>query len=197
MASSICETSLSLLERLGKRDPQAWEDFSTKYTWMMRSWLGTWKISPGDIEDVLQDTCLQVFRNIHYFQHRGHGSFRAWLKEVSRICWLQVVRKSAHRAKLQNHELDLYELLSEETLWSIDSQIDLLIEQELFDHALALTRKLFSESIWNAYRLTALDGHSGAQAASLLGVSIDAVYKGRARFEAGFEQVLVELKQFN
>lgn len=194
MTSSICETSLSLIERLGSQEPRAWEDFATKYTWMMRRWLMAWNIPLHEVEDLLQDSCLRVFRNIHKFQHRGNGSFRAWLKETSRSCWLQVIRKSAYRARLEHKPLDLASLVSEETLWRIDHEIDLLIEEELFLLAISRTRKQFKESAWESYRLTVLEGNSGAFASQTLGISLDLVYKNKERFERRLEDELRSLR---
>jgi RNA polymerase sigma factor (sigma-70 family) len=194
MSSSVCETSLSLIERLGSQEPRAWEDFATKYTWMMRRWLTSWEIPVDEVEDLLQDSCLRVFRNIHKFQHRGNGSFRAWLKEVSRSCWLQVIRKSAYRARLEQKQLDLAVLISEETLWRIDHEIDLLIEQELFLLAISRTRKQFKELVWESYRLTVLEGSSGALVSQALGISLDLVYKNKERFERRLEDELRSLR---
>lgn len=194
MTSSICETSLSLIERLGSQEPRAWEDFATKYTWMMRRWLTSWEIPVHEVEDLLQDSCLRVFRNIHKFQHRGNGSFRAWLKEVSRSCWLQVIRKSAYRAKLEQKHLDLAALVSEETLWRIDHEIDLLIEEELFLLAISRTRKQFKELVWESYRVTVLEGSSGALASQKLGISLDLVYKNKERFERRLDDELRSLR---
>lgn len=41
-----------------------------------------------DGEDVLQDAFIKVFRQIHTFEYRGEGSFRAWLVQiVLRTLW--------------------------------------------------------------------------------------------------------------
>jgi RNA polymerase sigma-70 factor (ECF subfamily) len=161
---------------------------------MMRRWLTSWEIPVDEVEDLLQDSCLRVFRNIHKFQHRGNGSFRAWLKEVSRSCWLQVIRKSAYRARLEQKQLDLAVLISEETLWRIDHEIDLLIEQELFLLAISRTRKQFKELVWESYRLTVLEGSSGALVSQALGISLDLVYKNKERFERRLEDELRSLR---
>jgi RNA polymerase sigma factor (sigma-70 family) len=192
---SVIETSTTLLERLGQHDPKAWEDFATKYFWMMRRWLRSWEISTDDLEDILQESCLRVFRNIHKFQHQGQGSFRAWLKKVSRSCWLQVIRKSASDRRLAEFSQSVAKLTSEETFLSIDSHVDLLIEQDLFDHAILRTRRNFSVIIWNSYRLTALEGRSGAFASELLGISVASVYKNRERFEAGLDIELRTIRE--
>lgn len=197
MSISLPETSTTLLERLGRHEPKAWEDFATKYIWMIRRSLRSWNIPPEDVDDVLQDSCLRVFKNIHKYEHRGQGSFRAWLKEISRSCWLQAVRKSAYRARSESKVLDLTPYLAEETLCEIDTQIELLIEQDLFDFAIARTRKTFNELTWNAYRLAAIEGLSGEEISQQLGISINLVYKSKERFEKKFEQELRELRNLD
>ncbi|MFM8251849.1 MAG: RNA polymerase sigma factor [Planctomycetota bacterium] len=196
MASSPSETSTSLLQRLRRKEPRAWEDFATKYIWGMRQSLRSRSISPEDIDDVLQDSCLRVFRNIHKYRHQGHGSFRAWLKKVSRSCWLQAVRKSAYRARSQNKVLELSHYLAEETLASIDMQVELLIEQELFDFALARTRQHFNDQTWNVYRLAALAGLPSKEVAEMLGISVALAQKSKERFEKKLNQEIQAVRDF-
>lgn len=194
MTLPITETSISLLQRLGRQDPKAWEDFATKYIWVMRRSLRSWSISPEDVDDVLQDCCLRVFRNIHKYEHRGQGSFRAWLKEISRSCWLQAVRKSAYRARSQNKLLELSQYLAEETLSTIDMQIDLLIEQEFFDFALARTRRHFNEQTWSVYRLAVIEGRPSKEVALLLGISVALAQKSKERFRRKLNQEIQDLR---
>lgn len=197
MSTTNTETSTSLLQRLGQHEPQAWEDFATKYVWVMRSALRTLRIHPADIDDVLQDSCLRVFQNIHRYQHRGQGSFRAWLKAIARSCWLQAVRKSAYRARSECKVVDLTSNLSEEALGSIDMQIDLLIEQELLDFAIARTRSSFNELTWRTYQLAAIEQLSGKEVANLLGISVDSVYKNKERFETKLQEELQGLNNLD
>lgn len=195
--SSICETSTTFIRRLGNHEPRAWEDFATKYTWMMRRWFRSKEFDWVELDDILQDTCLRVFQNIHQFRSRGHGSFRAWLKEISRSCWLQAVRQSAYQARIRHQVYNLSHLVSEHILIAIDHQIDLLIEEELIDRALLRTRKLFNESTWNAFRLTVIEGHSGAEVSDQLGISRELVYKSKERFETAFNKELRILKDLD
>ena len=160
----------------------------------MRRWMRSWRIQRDEIEDIIQDTCLCVFVSFHTFERRGDGSFRAWLKQVSRSCWLQVVRRSAYKARVNNHCIDLDQLLSEETLSQMDTQIDMLIEHELFVHAIEKTRRRMGDTAWNAYRLTALEGQLGFDVSCNLGISVDMVYKRKKQFETGLEEELKSAK---
>jgi RNA polymerase sigma-70 factor, ECF subfamily len=188
------DTSTSLIRRLGNNEPRAWVDFGAKYTKIMRRWMRLWKIQREEIEDIIQDTCLCVFLNFHTFERRGNGSFRAWLKQISRSCWLQVVRRSAFKARVNNTSIDLDRLLSEETLSKMDTEIDMLIEHEFFVQALEKTRRRMGDEAWNAYRLTAIEGRLGFDASCNLGISVDMVYKRKKQFENGLHEELESLK---
>jgi RNA polymerase sigma factor (sigma-70 family) len=184
------DTATSFVVRLSHHDPQAWEDFAVHYSRMMRRWMKPWKIPVDEVEDILQDTYLRILGNVHRFRHRGPGTFRAWLKKVSRSCWLKVVQQSAFG---KHTSLDVEASLSEETMLSIDREIDLLIEKEYFQYALECTRRRVNSQLWDAYRLTAIEGRSGQEAAGILSVSVDVIYKSRSRFQERLAEALQEL----
>lgn len=185
------DTATSFVLRLSQSEPQAWEDFAVHYSRMMRTWMKPWKIPADDVEDILQDTYLRVLAGVQKFRHQGPGTFRTWLKRLSRSCWLKVVEQSAFR---QNISLDVEATLSEETMLSIDREIDALIEREYMQYVLDRTRRRVSKQIWEAYRLTALDGKVGEEAASQLGVSLEVIYKSKSRFIERLREELRELE---
>jgi len=185
------DTATSFVFRLSQSDPRAWEDFAVHYSRMMRKWMKPWKIPADDVDDILQDTYLRVLGSVSGFRHQGPGTFRAWLKRVSRSCWLKVVEQSAFR---RNVSLDVEASLSEETMISIDREIDMLIEREYLRYAVERTRRRVSKQVWEVYRLTALDGKAGEEVASELGVSLDVVYKSKSRFLERLKEELSELE---
>jgi RNA polymerase sigma-70 factor (ECF subfamily) len=190
----LLDTSTSFIQRLGQQDHSTWDQFATKYTWMMRRWMQSWNVPIHDVEDVLQETLLEVLESVHHFDHRGKGSFRAWLKKVSRNCWLQSVRQAIYRNRQTRVRFDLASCLSESTMQTIDTQIDELIEREAFDLAIIRTRSECNDTSWEAYRLMAFERLSGSQVAEMLGVTIDVVYKSKDRFERQLNAQLLALE---
>jgi hypothetical protein len=73
-------------------------------------------------------------------------------------------------------------------------QIELLIEQELFDFAIARVRQSFNELTWNAYRLGALEALPAKEVAQLLGISVAVAQKSKERFENMLKRELQELR---
>lgn len=160
----------------------------------MRKWMHSWNIPTSEVEDILQDTFVRVLQNVPDFDRQGTGTFRAWLKKISRNCWLQSVRKAYYRSAKMCCELDVADCLSESTLQFIDLQIHQLIEREVFDTAVQRTRQLCNEHSWNAYRLMMLDNLPGPRAAEILGLSIENTYKSKRRFEKQLKMQLMAIE---
>lgn len=149
----------------------------------MRRWMQAWNIPTAEVEDILQDTFIRVLQNVHNFERQGTGTFRIWLKRISRNCWLQSVRKAFCRSANSSRSFDLDACLAESTLQFIDTQINQLIEREALEVAIQRTRQICNDQSWEAYRLMMFDRHSGPQTAELLGLSLENAYKSKNRFE--------------
>ena len=76
-------------------------------------------------------------------------------------------------------------------------QIELLIEQELFDFALARTRQYFNDQTWNAYRLAAMEQLPNKEVADLLGITMKLAQKSKERFEQKLNQEIQDLRNLH
>ena len=52
-----------------------------------------------DVDDILQQTFLQVFRDIHRFQPQGHGSFYAWMRGIAENRLYDCVREQKRKKR--------------------------------------------------------------------------------------------------
>jgi RNA polymerase sigma-70 factor (ECF subfamily) len=65
------------------------------------------------VDDVIQEVCVEVIRNLDSFEWRGPESFQSWLSEVARTCLLDMVRtyrrkkRGGNRARLQISWIDV------------------------------------------------------------------------------------------
>jgi RNA polymerase sigma-70 factor, ECF subfamily len=78
-------TSLSLLDRLKGADAAAadWQRLKDVYLPLIRSWLSGVPGLRDEADDLAQDVLIVLLRGEPSFERRRHGSFRAWLRQVT------------------------------------------------------------------------------------------------------------------
>src|SRR6516164_5756033 len=77
------ETSVSLLERLaGAPTDGDWRRLDDLYRPLLRDWVARAGVAASDVDDLVQDVLLVVFREVAGFERRGRGAFRAWLRTI-------------------------------------------------------------------------------------------------------------------
>jgi RNA polymerase sigma-70 factor (ECF subfamily) len=77
------ETSVSLLERLaGAPTDDDWLRLDELYRPLLRAWVARAGVPGSDVDDLVQDVLVVVFRKVAGFEWRGQGAFRAWLRTI-------------------------------------------------------------------------------------------------------------------
>jgi RNA polymerase sigma-70 factor, ECF subfamily len=135
-----------------------------------------------DAEDVLVEALLKAYQNLD--QLREHAAFRAWLAQIGRrVCW-QLRQREALRPIMQ---LSMLETQGKQLLDSAPSPELVLERRELQDavtEALAQLRPDYRK----VYVMRDLEGYSGAEVATRLGISLAAqksrLHRARAQVRA-------------
>ncbi len=180
MSVSALNTSLSLLERLGTGDQDAWRHLVALYTPLLRVWLRPAGLQTADVEDVTQNAFAVVLRKVPAYQHNGHaGAFRTWLRRIID----NVLREFLRTHGPQAADADLLAQL-EDPGSELNRRWDAEHDRHLLRGLLDLVRREFTEATWQAFARTTLDERPTAQVAAELGMSANAVHIARSRFLA-------------
>jgi RNA polymerase sigma-70 factor (ECF subfamily) len=172
------KTSLALLGRL-RRDPKdqaAWSEFVARYEPRIRRWCRGWGLQEADAQDVTQDVLLKLHRLMATFVYDSSGSFRAWLKTLTHHAWRDLVAER-RRVGLEGCDRSVVELLA--SLQAGDDLVEQLEDEfrwEVMDRAMERVRQRVAARTWAAFRLTALEGWSGAAVVGWLEMKIARVY---------------------
>ena len=79
-------STFQLVERVRAGDSAALEVLFGRYLVPLQRWakgrLPAWARNATDTHDLVQDTLLNVFRNIETFEPRGEGAFQAYLRQA-------------------------------------------------------------------------------------------------------------------
>ncbi len=177
---------LRLIEayRAGRLD--AFDELVRSYDGHVRRILAQLNVPRGDVEDLVQDVFLRVFRNLHRF--RGQSSFYTWLYRITVNVFFDHNKKrkraDARLARLQNALVDVTTVRREG-------------EDPYVACADALTRDEFSKAIGSlpeAFRtvvaMREVDDLSYEEIAVLTGISIGTVRSRLSRARARLKELL-------
>lgn len=161
MVADNTQTSVTLLDSIRMRDDQsAWSTFYSTYSIRINAWCSRWGTAPDEIEDVIQETMLSVFKTIDRFNYDPQRSFRAWLKTVAWRTWKKIENKTA-TARLSGQMLiDQKELLAQAQTDFI-KQFDLLADSEIMAIACHRVRLRIDTKAWDIFVLTDCDNMPG------------------------------------
>lgn len=177
-------TSVTLLGRLHQQpgDAAAWHEFVTRYRPRIHVQCLALGLQAADAEDVTQAVLLRLVEKLPQFRYDPGQCFRAWLKTVTHH--LLVDYLAEHRRQQGSGESAIIRLLENvQAREDLVREMEAEYERELFEEALKRVREQVPAQQWEAFRLTALDQLSGAEAAARLGMLVATVYTARSKVQ--------------
>lgn len=177
------ETSVSLLERLaGAPSDDDWRRLDDLYQPLLRAWMVRAGVAASDVDDLVQDVLLVVFREVAGFEWRGQGAFRGWLRTILAHRVRDYFRGQKYRPTATG-DSDFLRRLDE--LESPDSALGRLWDREHDEHvAAALMQRVqgdFAPATWQAFCRHALEGEPAVRVAEALGLSLNSVLLAKSR----------------
>ena len=184
-------TSVSLLERL-RRDPAdaaAWDEFVGRYRPKVYEWCRGWGVQPADADDVSQLVMAKLLAVMRNFRYDPSGSFRAWLKTVSRRVW-DDLRERQFRTEGMVSRLGSLEAKAD-----LEARLESAFDHELLETAMEQVRSRVDGPTWEAFRLTAVEGLTGAEAADGLLMAVGNVYVAKHRVRMLLKAAISKLEK--
>jgi RNA polymerase sigma-70 factor (ECF subfamily) len=175
-------------------DQSAWGEFVARYGRKVYGWCRHWGLQEADAEDVTQEVLLKLSAKMRDFSYHRSGSFRAWLKTLTHHAWQDLVtgRRRAGEAVGGSAVRDL--------LHTVEAREDLLarlgeeFDRELLDAASARVRQRVQPHTWDAFRLTAVEGLSGVEAARQLGMKVATVFVAKGKVQRMLREEMQRLE---
>jgi RNA polymerase sigma-70 factor (ECF subfamily) len=182
------ETRASLLVRIRDRhDNQAWSQFVEIYSPLIYGFGRKHGLQDADAVDLTQEVLRIVARTAERFEYDAKlGSFRGWLFTIVRNelrTWL--ARQQRAVVATDDSQIDkLADDAAESALWDQDH------ERRLFAWAAEQVQKEVQPATWQAFWRTAVEGESGKDVATDLGMSVAAVYLAKSRVMARLKELV-------
>jgi RNA polymerase sigma factor (sigma-70 family) len=189
-------THVSLLGRL-RRDPtnQAyWAEFVDHYGPKIYAWCRRWGLQEADAQDVTQNVLLKLADKMRTFSYDAGKSFRGWLRTLTHHAWSDYLESRARPGQGSGDSQVADMLNSVEARDELVRQLESEFDRELLEEAMTRVRLRVAPQTWEAFRLTALDGLSGAEAAERIPMQVAQVYVAKRRVQKMLSAEVVKLE---
>jgi RNA polymerase sigma-70 factor (ECF subfamily) len=194
--ASSSGTRVSLLARLREdpADQSAWQVFVERYGPTLKAWCRHWKLQESDAEDVTQQVLLKLAVKLRHFVYDPERSFRAWLKTIARHAWSDFVAEQQRVVTGSGDSQLLAVLHTQPARADLESRLEAAFDLELLEIASERVRDRVKPTTWEAFRLTALEGLSGAEAAGRLGMQVAAVFMAKRNVQKLLQEEIRDLE---
>jgi len=179
----------SLLRRLHeRRDEQAWQRFVDLYTPVLLTWARRLDLSATDASDLVQEVLALLIVKLPLFERKREGSFRAWLKTVTRNKWLELQRRRHPQPVGDGQDLPLPPMSDHaEKFWEQDYR------EHLIARAIEIMKADFQSATWQAAWQVLVAERPAAEVAAELSLTVGAVHAARFRVLARLKQELADM----
>jgi RNA polymerase sigma-70 factor (ECF subfamily) len=178
-------TSVTLLEQVKQRDKPSQERLMDLYRPLVLYWCRAKGVHRHqDTEDLTQEVFATVFSKIGGFtKGEQPGSFRAWLRSITRNKVGDYIRKARHwpSAAGGSEAQAILAEVPDPSGEGISADEDSVERGILHHSALELLRQEFEPKTLEAARRTVVDGQGAAAVAAALGMTANAVFIAKSR----------------
>ena len=179
-------TSASLLGRLrlGADSHPDWAEFIRRYGPLIRNWCRRWGLQDADADDLIQDVLIRLAARMRSFEYDPARSFRSYVKNVAHFAWCDLIearKRSAIGGSGDTAVIDQLDGLPARE--DLQARLADAFDQEILEEASARVRLRVEPRTWEAFRLTAVEGISGADAATRVGMEIATVFKAKSKVQ--------------
>ena len=190
-------TRASLVFRLrDSQDHEAWVEFVEIYEPVIYRQLRKCGLQDADARELMQEFFIAVSRRIEHWElAKERGSFRGWLRRVTRnlvINWMRHGQRRMMAFGGQESQSLFVDIAADECPESIE--FDTELRRSTFQRASESVRQEQSPKAWQAFWSTAIDGKTPAIVARELGMSVGAVRVAKCRVLARIKEVVCTLE---
>jgi RNA polymerase sigma-70 factor (ECF subfamily) len=179
-------TSVSLLDRVRRQDPEAWDRLLYVYGPLVEHWCRGWGLQGADAEDVRQEVFQAVSKSLATFRRDRPGdTFRGWLRVISRRKFLDLCRNRRNRPEAEggsDAQMAMMQLpLPVESAENEATEDSPELVKGMHHRALELVRAEFEDRTWQAFWRSAVEGQAPADIARDMNISPAGVRKAKSR----------------
>ena len=190
------DTRITLLGRLRAtpNDPGVWSEFVDWYGRNIHSWCRAWGLQESDTQDVVQEVLLNFSQQMHRFCYDNKGSFRAWLKTLTRHACHAYTTKQRKAVRGSGDDATIEILNGLEAREDLMQRLEQAFDREILKEASNLVQLRVEPRTWEAFYLLAVQGLTGAEVAARLQMKVATVFVARSKVQRMLREEIAGLE---
>ncbi len=181
-ASRTSPTLLGLL-RHDPTNQAAWSRFVDRYGPVIYGWCRSYRLQEADAEDVTQAVLLRLADKMRVFAYDPSRSFRGWLRTLT-LHALSDFWQRQKETPVGSGDSQVRDWLQDvEARQDLAARLEEEFDQELLEEAIARVRLRVSPRRWEVFRLQAIEGLSGAEAAARVKMPVASAFSVRCKVQ--------------
>jgi RNA polymerase sigma-70 factor, ECF subfamily len=184
------KTSPSLLTALRNNQQEGWSRLDELYRPLVCFWCAKLGADREDISDICQSVFLTAFAKLAAFEHRGPGSFRAWLRDITRNHVRANHRKCQCQTRGEGGSEAHFRIQEHPDVLPLDEEDPPAEIAALCHRCLKLIRSDFPPHYYEAFCRHFMDGLGVADVAKELGITQALVRQALSRIRKRLHEVL-------
>ncbi len=174
-------TEEALLQACLKNQPAAQQELYSKYSPKMLAVCYRFARNREDAEDMLQESFIRVFTQIHQFQNKG--SFEGWIRRI-------IVHTCINHLKKHKKFNDCVDITQAHTLQVREDSVPSIIQAKQVIECI----RMLPIGYRTVLNLFAIDGYNHREIATMLDIEESTSRSQYTRAKAMLEQILVQKK---
>lgn len=189
LADDGTRTSHSLILRAKNNDTEAWERLVKLYSPLVYYWCKDSGLPDSDVNDIFQDVFHTLARNLSKFRPIQNGTFRGWLRTLTRNRVADHYRKTGREPRPigGTEAFNYFKLIPDAAATGSamgpekPGRAETEIQHSILRQALANIRGSFAEQTWNAFWMVVIDGRETSDVAKDLCMKSGTVRVAKSR----------------
>src|SRR5262249_45109145 len=177
------------------RDEAAWAEFVRRYAAQILQWCRKWNLQEADAQDVTQNVLVKLADRMRSFSYDPSRSFRAYLKTLTNYALCDYLEGRKRHGAAAGGSVALEVLQTAPAREDLIQGLNDAFDQELLEEAMQRVQQRVEAHTWEAFRLTALEGMSGAEAAQKLNLKVATVFKARSKVQRMLQDEIRKLDE--
>jgi RNA polymerase sigma-70 factor (ECF subfamily) len=153
-------------------------------------------LQEADAEDVSQDVLARLSARLRTFEYEPGRSFRSFVWSMAHYAWCDLIDSRKRKPGAGSGDSRVLEgLLQIQARDDLQARLAEAFDHEVLEEATARVRLRVEPRTWEAFRLAAVDGLSGAEAAERTGMAVATVFKAKSKVQKMLREEIARIEE--